>query len=207
MMEFGDLVFYVFALMLIGSTSAVITARNPVYGVLFLILAFFNTAGLFLLIGAEFIALMFVIVYVGAIAVLFLFVVMMLDIRLESLRDISRQHLGLSLTLGGVFLVEVLLLLLPRLYGSNLTLFQFENPEKSSSGVPDIVAVGNSLYTDYFYVFQMVGIVLLVAMVAAIVLSLRERVGVRRQNIRDQLERDPRKSVELVSMEPGEGMK
>ncbi len=190
------LVFYVFAAITVASGVMVISARNPVHAVLFLILAFFNSAGLFLLAGAEFLAMVLVVVYVGAVAVLFLFVVMMLDINFVKLREGFLQYLPIGALIGLILLVELALV-----YGS--WSFAPEAPLSVATRVPDLAVVTNTdalgrlLFTDYFYLFQVAGLVLLVAMIGTILLTLRSRPGVKKQNIARQNARTKETSVEL----------
>jgi NADH-quinone oxidoreductase subunit J len=194
--------FYVFAFVAVVSAALVVVNRNPVYSVLFLILTFFNAAGLFVLLGAEFLAMMLVVVYVGAVAVLFLFVVMMLDINFVELRQGFVRYAGIGAAVGGVLAAEV---------AFAVTSGAMVPPSASGIGQPvpagasNTEALGDILYTDYFYLFQVAGLVLLVAMIGAIVLTHREREGVRRQRIGDQLARD-RRSVELKKVPTGSGV-
>ena len=193
------LFFYLFASIICLSGLMVISSRNPVHSVLFLILAFFNAAGLFVLLGAEFLAMLLVVVYVGAVAVLFLFVVMMLDINFVELREGFQRYMPLGLGVGGVLLAEIL--------------FVFFN----STDMPETVlmvnevsntrALGRILYTDYIYLFQLAGLILLVAMIGAIALTLRKRENVRRQSIASQLERTRADSIEVVSVPSNTGVK
>ena len=193
------LFFYLFASITCLSGLMVISSRNPVHSVLFLILAFFNAAGLFVLLGAEFLAMLLVVVYVGAVAVLFLFVVMMLDINFVELREGFQRYMPLGLGVGGVLLAEIL--------------FVFFN----SADMPETVvmvnevsntrALGRILYTDYIYLFQLAGLILLVAMIGAIALTLRKRENVRRQSIASQIERTRADSVEVVSVPSNTGVK
>ena len=181
--------FYVFAAILTASAIMVIAARNPVHSVLFLILAFFNAAGLFVLLGAEFLAMILVIVYVGAVAVLFLFVVMMLDIDFAELKRGSLEYLVPGSLIGLVLVGEIGLLvglkwkIAPGAHGALA--------QATPAGLTNTEALGRILYTDFVYYFQLAGLVLLVAMIGAIVLTLRQRPGVRRQSIRAQNARDP----------------
>lgn len=195
--------FYTFASILIASAVMVITARNPVHAVLFLILAFFNAAGLFLIAGAEFLAMILVIVYVGAVAVLFLFVVMMLDIDFVRMREGFQRHAPLGAVIGGILLLELLMAVTVwRFAPEAATLRMNPNPE----GVTNAEALGRILYTDYIYLFQTSGLILLVAMIGAIVLTLRDRPGVRRQSIGAQLARARDETLALVKVAPGQGM-
>ncbi|MGE0746497.1 MAG: NADH-quinone oxidoreductase subunit J [Rhodospirillales bacterium] len=197
------LAFYVFAAVTIGAAVMVVSARNPVHSVLFLILAFFNAAGLFVLMGAEFIAMILVIVYVGAVAVLFLFVVMMLDINFAELRQGFLQYLPVGGLIGLVLLAELIFL-----GGTWLTRpIAAAQPAAPAAGqLTNTHALGRILYTDYLLLFQLSGLVLLVAMVGAIVLTLRSREGVRRQRIGAQVARTRAEAVELKKVQPGSGV-
>ena len=195
--------FYVFAAVTLASAVLVVASRNPVHAVLWLILAFFSSAGLFMLAGAEFLALILIIVYVGAVAVLFLFVVMMLDIDIAELRQGVLEYVPLGALIGLIMLIEL---------GMVLGVWAFA-PEAAaaiaSPAAPDVqntVALGRVIYTDYIYVFQACGLVLLVAMIGAIVLTLRERPGVRRQSIAKQVARRRADGVELKDVKPGQGL-
>jgi NADH-quinone oxidoreductase subunit J len=187
----------------VAAGAMVIAARNPVHSVLFLILAFFNSAGLFVLMGAEFIAMILVIVYVGAVAVLFLFVVMMLDINFAELRQGFLQYLPVGGLIGLVLLVELVLI-----FGSwaIAPTVQIAAPSPAVESATNTHALGRILYTEYVYVFQASGMVLLVAMVGAIVLTLRAREGVRRQSPTHQISRTREQSVELKKVQPGSGV-
>jgi NADH-quinone oxidoreductase subunit J len=196
------ILFYAFAALTLGSGVMVVSARNPIHSVLFLILAFFNTAGLFLLIGAEFLAMILVIVYVGAVAVLFLFVVMMLDIDFDQLRSGFVRYLPVGAAVGIVLLVELILAVAGRTVfsaGPHLGLgLQGTIPSNTR-------ALGDILYTRYVFAFQVAGLILLVAMIGAIVLTLRRRADVRRQSVAVQLARTRQQSVEVVKVPLGEG--
>lgn len=192
------LAFYVFAAVTVASGAMVVVARNPVYSVLFLILAFFNAAALFVLIGAEFIAMILIIVYVGAVAVLFLFVVMMLDINMAELKEGFTRYLPIGGLIGAVLFAEILFGL--GVLGSSDTVKSLNQAGLQSLGVDNTRAIGRVLYTQYFYVFQVAGLVLLVAMIGAIVLTLRHRPGVRRQKISEQLYRTKEQTVTLVKV-------
>jgi len=193
------LAFYVFAFVVMASAAMVVVSRNPVYSVLFLILAFFNAAALFVLIGAEFIAMILIIVYVGAVAVLFLFVVMMLDINLTELREGFLKYLPIGALIGLVLLAEILLGL--GVIGSTPTsLGALAKAGPQVLAIDNTRAIGRVLYTQYFYLFQVAGVVLLVAMIGAIVLTLRRRPGVRRQRISEQLYRPKEASVTVVKV-------
>ena len=192
--------FYMFAAVLTLSALMVITARNPVHSVLFLILAFFNAAGLFVLLGAEFVAMILVIVYVGAVAVLFLFVVMMLDINFAALRKGAFGYVPLGLMLGAVLLSELVVL-----YGT------WQNPSlpaavPMTAEIANTTQIGLVLYTHYMLAFQAAGLILLVAMIGAIVLTLRDRQGVRRQKVADQVARTQEDSMTLQKVPTGKGV-
>ncbi len=199
------LAFYVFAFVVMASAAMVVVSRNPVYSVLFLILAFFNAAALFVLIGAEFIAMILIIVYVGAVAVLFLFVVMMLDINLTELREGFLKYLPVGALIGVVLLAEILLGL-GVIGGGTTSLSGLDKAGTQVAGVDNTRAIGRVLYTQYFYLFQVAGLVLLVAMIGAIVLTLRSRPGVRRQRVSDQLYRPKGDAVTVVKVPTREGV-
>ena len=189
------LFFYMFSAVMLGAGLMVVVSRNPVFSVLFLILAFFNAAGLFVLIGAEFIAMLLVVVYVGAVAVLFLFVVMMLDINFAEMRAGFQKYLPLGLVVGGILVFE----LVTAIYGD-----AFKGA--SLPAMPEISntrALGNVLYTKYMYLFQVAGLILLVAMIGAISLTMRKRPGVRRQVVTEQNARSRAASVEVVEVPVG----
>jgi NADH-quinone oxidoreductase subunit J len=197
------LFFYLFASVIVASGVMVISSRNPVHSVLFLILCFFNAAGLFILLGAEFLAMILVVVYVGAVAVLFLFVVMMLDVDFVELRQGMLNYLPVGGTIGIILLVE-----LAFVAGSVAI-----SPEAlkisaapAAGGLTNTEALGRILYTQYIYYFQAAGLILLVAMIGAIVLTLRHKVGVKRQNVADQVARTPATSIEIRKVKPGQGI-
>ena len=198
------LVFYVFSAVAVAAGVMVISARNPVHSVLFLILAFFNGAGLFVLMGAEFLAMVLVVVYVGAVAVLFLFVVMMLDINFVRLREGFLQYLPIGGLIALVLLVE-LILLLGSWAVSPLTIGAVA-AHPMPPGATNIEALGDLFYTDYFYLFQAAGLILLVAMIGAITLTLRARPRVRRQRIAEQVHRRQKETVDLRKVQPGSGI-
>ena len=197
--------FYMFAAVAIASGIMVISARNPVHSVFFLILAFFNAAGLFVLMGAEFIAMVLVIVYVGAVAVLFLFVVMMLDINFAELRQGFLQYVPVGGLIGVVLLVELVLVMGSWVVAPSSAASR-ASPTPPIEQVSNTHAIGNILYTDYIYLFQAAGMILLVAMIGAIVLTLRTREGVRKQRIGRQVARSRAGSVELKKVQPGSGV-
>ena len=193
------LAFYVFAAITVAAAAMVVVSRNPVSSVLFLILAFFNAAGLFLLIGAEFIAMILVIVYVGAVAVLFLFVVMMLDINLTELKEGFLAYFPVGALIGAVLFAELLLGV--GIIGAGSTTVAGLNAHGAQvMAIDNTRAIGRVLYTQYFYLFQVAGLVLLVAMIGAIVLTLRSRPGVRRQKAVDQINRTKEQSVTVVKV-------
>jgi NADH-quinone oxidoreductase subunit J len=196
------LAFYVFAAVAVISAFLVVVNRNPVYSVLFLILTFFNAAGLFVLLGAEFLAMMLVVVYVGAVAVLFLFVVMMLDINFTALREGFVRYAWIGAAVGAVLAAEIIFVVSS---GAVAPVAGVLGGSPTPSGVTNTEALGRILYTDYFYLFQASGMVLLIAMIGAIVLTHREREGVKRQRIAAQVARD-RRSVELKKIPTGTGV-
>lgn len=200
-----SLVFYVFAAITVFSAVMVISSKNPVHSVLFLILAFFNSAGLFVLIGAEYIAMTLVIVYVGAVAVLFLFVVMMLDINFAELRQGFLNYLKMGVAVAALLFVELMFFLCMSFQKAfDKVPAAYAAPVEGQT--TNTHAIGNILYTDFMLPFQMAGVILLTAMVGAIVLTLRSRAGVRRQNIGAQVNRRREDSVALVQVRPGEGI-
>jgi NADH-quinone oxidoreductase subunit J len=191
--------FYLFAGICCLAGLMVVSSRNPVHSVLFLILAFFNAAGLFILLNAEFLAMLLVVVYVGAVAVLFLFVVMMLDINYSELREGFQKYRSLGLLIGAILLVELF-----------ATFFEYSGNVKSlpsPGAVHNTKALGQVIYTDYIYLFQLAGLILLVAMIGAIALTLRKRSGVRKQVIADQNSRTRAETVKLAKVETGAGVK
>jgi NADH-quinone oxidoreductase subunit J len=195
--------FYIFSIIAVASALMVIASRNPVHSVLFLILCFVNAAGLFMLAGAEFLALILIVVYVGAVAVLFLFVVMMLDVDFASMRQGMLQYAPVGVVVGIILLLELLLVA-----GSFVIA-----PDVASSavvpiedGVANTRALGQVIYTRYVYLFQGAGAVLLVAMIGAIVLTLRHKPGVKRQDVFRQTGRRRHEAVEVVSVKSGQGL-
>lgn len=194
--------FYAFSAVLVFSALMVITARNPVHSVLFLILAFFNAAGLFLLMGAEFLAAILVIVYVGAVAVLFLFVVMMLDIDFSELRKGAARNLPVGLVTAAILAAEMIMLALSWSMASNVA----KPASMAHFGTPNTQDLGQVLYTDYILPFQVSGLILLVAMIGAIVLTHRTRPGVRRQQVAAQNSRNPADVMKLTQPGIGEGV-
>jgi len=194
--------FWSFSVVMIFSALMVIAARNPVHSVLFLILAFFNAAGLFVLLGAEFLAMILVVVYVGAVAVLFLFVVMMLDIDFAELKRGALRYLPLGAIIGAVLVCELAFVALTRFGPAAAGAL----PHATPGNLTNTEALARILYTDYIFYFQTAGLILLVAMIGAIVLTLRHREGVKRQSIRQQNAREPALAIELVDARPGEGV-
>jgi len=199
------LFFYLFAGVCVAAGFMVIASRNPVHSVLYLILAFVNAAGLFVLMGAEFLAMILIVVYVGAVAVLFLFVVMMLDVDFAELRQGFLNYLPVGALVGVVFLVELLLVVAAWAIGPGV-------PKAITAPIPPLEvhsnteALGLVLYTRYVYFFEIAGMVLLVAMIGAIVLTLRHKPNVKRQNIADQVARTREAAVELKHVRPGQGL-
>jgi len=199
------LAFYMFALITIASAVMVISAKNPVHSVLFLILAFFNSAGLFVLLGAEFLAMILVVVYVGAVAVLFIFVVMMLDINFVELRQGFLQYLPLGGIIGLVLALELVVIVAgSALPGEAIKGGLFPIP--AADATTNTRALGELIYTHYIFLFQASGMILLVAMIGAIVLTHRTRKGVRKQNIAEQVARSPEDTIEVVQVETGKGI-
>jgi NADH-quinone oxidoreductase subunit J len=189
---FEAVVFYAFSAVLLLSGLRVITARNPVHGALFLVLAFFTAAALWLLLRAEFLAITLVVVYVGAVMVLFLFVVMMLDINLERVREGFWRNLPLALFVGGVMVTEMVFVLINRIYATA--------PKQIPPGYSNTRELGRILYTDYAYAFEIAAVILLVAIIAAIALTLRRRKDSRYQDPSDQVRARASERVQLVSM-------
>ena len=200
-----SIAFYILAAVTIGSAFMVIASRNPVHSVLFLILAFVNSAGLFVLMGAEFIGLMLIVVYVGAVAVLFLFVVMMLDINFVELRQGFLQYLPVGALVGAILLVELFLVIGAWAYSPDVPAVS-RLPIPAFTEVTNAHAIGQVMYTYFIYAFQVAGLILLVAMVGAIVLTHRARVGVRKQSIAAQNARLRSEAVSLKKVEPGQGI-
>jgi NADH-quinone oxidoreductase subunit J len=195
--------FYIFAFVITASAVMVIASRNPVHSVLYLILAFVNSAGLFVLVGAEFLAMVLVVVYVGAVAVLFLFVVMMLEINYARLRQGIRNSLPVGILVGVVLLAELVMI------GSTWAILPHAEPTVPlfpRGAATNAEALGLVLYTDFVYIFQVAGLILLVAIIGAITLTLRAREGVRRQDIGAQVHRDPRAAIELRKVKTGSGV-
>ena len=198
------LAFYLLAATAVVSGLLVVTARNPVHSVLFLILAFFSSAGLFVLLGAEFLAMLLVVVYVGAVAVLFLFVVMMLDVDFVRLREGYARYLPLGGIIAGVLLIEMIMVSVAVVQGGAAR--DAVAPAVATPDMTNVEAIGRVLYTDYVYFFQAAGIVLLIAMIGAITLTLRHKPNIKRQNPGDQVNRDRRTSVEIKPAATGAGV-
>ena len=195
--------FYLFAFVCVASALMVILSRNPVHSVLYLILAFVNAAGLFMLTGAEFLALILIVVYVGAVAVLFLFVVMMLDVDFTELRQGFLQYLPIGFLVGLIVLIELLMVVVGWAISPGIVV----NPQTQiDTSVTNTEALGRVLYTQYVFFFQGAGLVLLVAMIGAIVLTLRHKEGVKRQNPALQSARTKAQSVEVIKVQPGQGI-
>lgn len=197
--------FYLFAFIAVASAFMVISARNPVHSVLYLILTFFNAAGLFLLTGAEFLALILLVVYVGAVAVLFLFVVMMLDVDFAEMKSGALQYAPIGALVGLILLAELIVV-------TGGYVFEPKLAQTVAAPMPDLAtrqntaALGDILYTDYILYFQVAGLILLVAMIGAIVLTLRHKQGVKRQNISAQVARTPATAIEIKKVETGKGI-
>ena len=202
-MSISLITFYLFSAILLLSSLMVISTKNPVHSVLFLILAFLNAAGIFVILHAEFLAMILIIVYVGAVAVLFLFVVMMLDFKTSLGKDNILQYMPIGLLVGIVFIAELIIVLInTRLDLSNIQILS--NPLDNFSDQSNTEAIGSILYTNYVLYFQLSGVILLVAMVGSIVLTLRDREGVKRQIVSEQVDRKGK--IELVDVKSGEGI-
>jgi len=204
-MGIAALAFYLFALVTVISGLFVVVSRNPVHSVLWLILSFFSTAGLFVLLGAEFVALLLVIVYVGAVAVLFLFVVMMLDVDFAELRGGVARYLPLGLLIGVILLVELGMVLGHWTFAPDY-LAARAAVTPAIGDVQNTVALGDLIYSQYIYLFQASGLILLVAMIGAIVLTMRHRPDIKRQDVLAQMYRDPAKAMDLKDVKPGRGL-
>jgi len=196
--------FYLFSFIAVLSALMVISSKNPVNSVLFLILSFINSAGLFVLLGAEFLAMILVVVYVGAVAVLFLFVVMMLDINFIKLREGFLQYLPFGMLLGIVLIIELSILFLTKSF-SNSNLINYSS-SPTINDIENTKLIGEILYTDYFYLFQICGLILLVAMIGSITLTLRDRGHIKRQKISSQNYVDAKKAIEKKKVKIGEGV-
>ena len=203
-MALQAIAFYLMATVTIVAGLCVVSARNPVHSVLFLILSFFSAAGLFVLMGAEFLAMLLIVVYVGAVAVLFLFVVMMLDVDFAALRQGFARYMPLGAVVAGVLVFEMITV--ASTVANNGAASANLEPAAAANNVSNAESIGRVLYTDYVYFFQAAGLVLLVAMIGAIVLTLRHKPGVRRQVIADQVARGPKTGMRIVSPKPGQGV-
>jgi NADH-quinone oxidoreductase subunit J len=205
-MALQAIAFYLMALVTIASGFCVVSARNPVHSVLWLILSFFSAAGLFVLMGAEFLAMLLVVVYVGAVAVLFLFVVMMLDVDFTALRQGFARYMPLGLVIAGFLAAEMVLVSATVAGGGAAADAKAPAASGADAALSNAEAIGRVLYTDYVYFFQAAGLVLLVAMIGAIVLTLRHKPGVKRQVIMNQVLRTPKTGMRLTDLKPGEGI-
>ncbi|WP_375690538.1 NADH-quinone oxidoreductase subunit J [Pseudooceanicola sp. LIPI14-2-Ac024] len=202
-MTIAALSFYLFSIALLAGGLMTVVARNPVHSVLWLILSFLSAAGLFVLLGAEFVAMLLIIVYVGAVAVLFLFVVMMLDVDFAELKAEMARHLPLAILIGVVLIMEFV-----AAYANWTTAETAEAARQAITpeGVENTAALGMIVYDQYFLIFQLAGLILLVAMIGAIVLTVRHRPDVKRQNVLQQMWRDPKAAMELKDVKPGQGL-
>lgn len=203
MLDIEGIIFWIFATLLVGAALMVVTSRNPVYAVLFLIFAFFNAAGLFILLGAEYLAMTLVIVYVGAVAILFLFVVMMLDIKYTAVKRSFVRYLPIGGGLAALLFMQFRLLMeqgMAEMQSKPGGVHPIPNPDTMNNAE----AIGSILYTEYIYTFQIAGLILLVAMIGAIVLTLRSRKNVRKQNIHTQVTR--KGTADLVDVQTGSGV-
>jgi NADH-quinone oxidoreductase subunit J len=194
-----NLFFFLFSTIIVISAMAVISSRNPVHSVLFLILAFVNSAGIFVLAEAEFLAMILLIVYVGAVAVLFLFVVMMLNVSLDDIKQQAKKYFVSGSLVGGVLLLELVFS-----FANYESLFNKPKNMINTSNLTNTHQIGKVMYTDYFFIFQLSGCILLVAMIGAIVLTLRRREGVLRQSINKQLDRKKSDSIEIIKIKKSE---
>jgi NADH-quinone oxidoreductase subunit J len=199
------LFFYLFAFVAVASAFMVISARNPVHSVLFLILTFFNAAGLFLLLGAEFLAMILLVVYIGAVAVLFLFVVMMLDIDFSELRAGIFEYAPISALVGVVLAAELIIVVGGSVISPTVAK-SVAMPIPALTEKTNTAALGDVLYTNYVYFFEIASMVLLVAMIGAIVLTLRHKLHIKRQNVSKQVARTPSTAVKVVKVKPGQGV-
>ncbi|MDQ0462995.1 NADH-quinone oxidoreductase subunit J [Caulobacter ginsengisoli] len=200
-MPLQAIAFYLMAAVTIAAGLGVVSARNPVHSVLFLITAFFSAAGLFVLLGAEFLAMLLVVVYVGAVAVLFLFVVMMLDIDFAALKQGFARYMPIGLVVAGVLVLEMIFVTVSVANGGKAG--PGATPQASGVDISNVETIGRVLYTDYAYFFEAAGMVLLVAMIGAIVLTLRHKPGVKRQNIGAQVARGPKTGMTIVDIGSG----
>jgi len=204
-MVIATLSFYIFAFTAVASAIFVVLSRNPVHSVLWLILTFFSAAALFVLLGAEFIAMLMLIVYVGAVAVLFLFVVMMLNIDFAELRGSVTGYIPLGLTIGLILLMELAIVFGNWVFADNAPALRAA-VSPAPEDVVNTVALGRLIYTEYVFLFQIAGLILFVAMIGAIVLTMRHRPNIKRQSIVEQIYRDPKDSFEMKDVKPGQGI-
>ena len=204
-MSVAALAFYAFSIVTVAAALMVTLSRNPVHSVLWLILTFLSSAGIFVLLGAEFVAMLLIIVYVGAVAVLFLFVVMMLDVDFEELKGQMAKYMPVGLLVGVVILMQ-LTLGIGAWVQADGALGLHQAPTPDAGKIENTRALGMLLYDKYLYLFQLAGLILLVAMIGAIVLTLRHRRDIKRQNVLHQMWRDPAKALELVDVKPGQGL-
>lgn len=202
-MSVADIAFYAFALTTLTGGLFTVVSRNPVHSVLWLILAFLSSAGLFVLLGAEFIAMLLMIVYVGAVAVLFLFVVMMLDVDFSELKAEMARYMPLALLIGVVILIQLAMAFGAWTFSDG---FETRLAAPVEGGIQNTRGLGVLIYDKYIMLFQLAGLVLLVAMIGAIVLTLRHRENIKRQDVLAQMYRDPAKAMELKDVKPGQGL-
>ncbi len=201
-MTVASFTFYVLALVVLTGGLFTVVSRNPVHSVLWLITAFVGATGLFVLLGAEFLAMLLMIVYVGAVAVLFLFVVMMLDVDFAELKAGMAQYLPIGLLVGVILLVELGLIFGTWITADGITPLA----QPAVSDVPNTTQLGRVIYTEYLLLFQLSGLILLVAMIGAIVLTIRHRRDIKRQNVVEQMHRDPKAAIKMVDVKPGQGL-
>ncbi len=204
-MGVADFAFYLFAITALTGALMTVVSKNPVHSVLWLVSTFFSAAGLFVLLGAEFVAMLLVIVYVGAVMVLFLFVVMMLDVDFEELRGQMAKYIPLALFIGIILLLDLGMVFGPWEFAQNAEAMRAA-PAPDLDQVQNTAALGQLIYTKYIYLFQTAGLILLVAMVGAIVLTLRHRRDIKRQNVVAQMHRDPAKAMDVIDVKPGQGL-
>ena len=204
-MGIADFTFYLFGITVVLAGFLVVVARNPVHSVLWLILAFLSSAGLFVLLGAEFVAMLLVIVYVGAVAVLFLFVVMMLDVDFAELKAEMAKYVPVAGLIGVVLLMQFAMIFGTWQFSEGVEI-RLGAPTPDAAEVHNTAAIGQLIYDDYILLFQAAGLILLVAMVGAIVLTLRHRTYVKRQDVLAQMYRDPATAMELKDVKPGQGL-
>ena len=204
-MTVADLAFYAFSTVTVAAALMVTLSRNPVHSVLWLILTFLSAAGLFVLLGAEFVAMLLIIVYVGAVAVLFLFVVMMLDVDFAELKSEMAKYMPIGLLVAVILLIQ-LAFGLGAWVSAEGAMGLHQAPTPDADKIDNTRALGLLLYDKYLYLFQLSGLILLVAMIGAIVLTLRHRRDIKRQNVLHQMWRDPAKALEMVDVKPGQGL-